>query len=436
MATHKANLRKDFIERLPIPATGRDSYFDTEVPGLRLVVFPSGKKSFRLEYRDPKGVRKSITLGRWGDITVTEARTRASKNRNTVGEGIDPLEVRRAARVKGQTLADFWPRYRAHGAKRWKPSSLAENDRLFDKYVGPALGNKPVADLATRDIRLFHESRSKTPFIANRCLALIRAMWNTAKEWEEVEGENPASRVKPYKEQARERFLTGEEVARLFDAIAEEEAAGGKSSIEREGKAKGRGGKGMTEKSSRGVTTHVAALFRLLVFTGARLGEIQHARWEYVRWDDKVLSLPDSKTGAKRILLPQPAIDELARLDKIKTGPWIIEGEVPGQALVNPQKPWRRIRKRAGLENVRIHDLRHSLASLMVSTGASLPLIGGVLGHRNHSTTARYSHLSVDPVRAALDRAVEAIQEARKAPPAKVVPVNQEVDDTKQSGTS
>jgi integrase len=428
MATHKANLRKDFIERLPIPASGRDSYFDTEVPGLRLVVFPSGIKSFRLEYRDATGSRKSITLGRFGDITVAEARKRATKNRSTVSDGLDPLEERRAARVKGQTLADFWPRYRAHGEKRWKPSSLAENDRLFVKYVSPVLGNKPITDLATRDIRLFHESRSETPFIANRCLALIRAMWNAAKEWEEVEGENPASRVKPFREQARERFLTGEEVARLFDAIAEEEAIGGLKYVEREGESAGRGGPRGKEIGSRGVTTHVAALFRLLIYSGARLGEIQHAKWEYVRWDERVLSLPDSKTGAKRILLPKPAMEELARLDKIKTGPWIIEGEVLGNALVNAQKPWRRIRKGAGLDNVRIHDLRHSLASLMVSTGASLPLIGGVLGHRNQSTTARYAHLSVDPVRAALDRAVEQIEEARSRPAAKILVINHDVE--------
>jgi integrase len=143
----------------------------------------------------------------------------------------------------------------------------------------------------------------------------------------------------------------------------------------------------------------VAAL-RLLIFTGARVSEILNLRWENVDFERGLLRIPDSKTGAKTIQLNAPALELLAkRYEGRGDSRWVIPGEVPGERLVNLGKIWRRVRKRAELEDVRLHDLRHSFASVGAAAGLSLPLIGALLGHRQASTTQRYAHLADDPVR-------------------------------------
>ena len=143
------------------------------------------------------------------------------------------------------------------------------------------------------------------------------------------------------------------------------------------------------------------AAIRLLIFTGARLSEILNLEWGHVNIERAMLSLPDSKTGKKTIYLSAPALDVLANLPRMDGNPFVICGAVPGAALVNLQKPWGRIRKRAGLEDVRLHDLRHSFASVAASGGLSLPMIGKLLGHTQAATTEKYAHLAADPIRAA-----------------------------------
>jgi integrase len=191
------------------------------------------------------------------------------------------------------------------------------------------------------------------------------------------DGSNPRRHIEKFKETKRERFLTAAELTRLDQVLSVAEITG-------------------TEPPS------VIAAFRLLLLTGCRLGEIQTLKWDYVQGSG--LLLPDSKTGAKTVPIGQPVLDVLTSLRRESGNPYVIVGKHPGSHLTDLQRSWRRIRARAGLPDVRIHDLRHSFASTAVGLGESLPVIGKLLGHSQVQTTARYAHLAHDPVRSAADR--------------------------------
>jgi integrase len=227
-----------------------------------------------------------------------------------------------------------------------------------------------------------NEPRSRSivtggPGVANKCLALLSKMFNMAEVWGlRPDGTNQCRHVKKYPRKAHERFLSEEELARLAGVLAETEAGEIESQF-------------------------VIAAIRLLVFTGCRLGEIRDLRWENVKVDSAMLLLADSKTGRKPVYLNAPALDVLTNLPRLEGNPYVICGNMEGASLVNMQKPWGRIRKKAGLTDVRIHDLRHSFASIAAEGGASLPIIGALLGHRQSATTARYAHLAADPLKSA-----------------------------------
>ena len=213
--------------------------------------------------------------------------------------------------------------------------------------------------------------------MANKCLALLSKMFNMAERWGwRSEGTNPCRHIDKYKSQPHERFLSENELARLAEALAAAE-------------------KDETE------TPFVVAAIRLLIFTGARMGEILSLEWAQVDFDNTMLFLPETKTGKKVVYLSAPALKALANVPRIDGNPFVICGARDRAHLVNLHKPWARIRKSAGLEDVRIHDLRHSFASTAAAGGLSLPIIGKLLGHTQAATTERYAHLAADPLRAA-----------------------------------
>jgi integrase len=227
-------------------------------------------------------------------------------------------------------------------------------------------------------------------------LGLLRAMLNCAERWQMIpRASNPAALIKPYPEKKRERFLSAAELRKLLDTLDAMEA-------------------------DKTINTYEAAAIRLLIFTGCRLSEITTLAWASVDLHNKRIVLEEHKTdkhGAKIIPLNAPAFDVLSTLPREDGNPYVILGEKAGQHLINLQKPWRRVRKEAKMEDVRLHDLRHSFASFAVGAGISLAVIGGLLGHRSVQTTARYAHLANDPLKQATD--IVGALFAAKPPPAK-----------------
>jgi integrase len=201
-------------------------------------------------------------------------------------------------------------------------------------------------------------------------------MMNLAEVWGyRPDGSNPTRHIEPFPEKRRERYLSEREQDRLGRALQEAERAGRER-------------------------PEVIAAIRLLIFTGCRLNEILRLRWEFVDWEQAYLRLPDSKTGSKVLHLNAPAMQVLGGL-RGGGSPWVIPGVRPGQPLVNLTRPWRRILSRAGIQSLRIHDLRHSFGAIAAGSGLALPIIGRLLGHTQVATTARYAHLADDPIRQA-----------------------------------
>ncbi len=246
-----------------------------------------------------------------------------------------------------------------------------------------------VRDISRAHVAKIHFSMKGSPYGGNRCLALLSHMFRKAEAWGlRPDGSNPTRHVDKFPETARERFLSPTELGRLGSALAD---------------------------AGRSESLYAVAAIRLLVLTGARLGEVLMLEWGHVDFGSRLLRLPDSKMGKKTIALSAPALELLAGLPRQEGNPYVICGARAGARLINLQKPWRRIRKQAGLDDVRIHDLRHSYASVAVAGGASLPLIGALLGHAQPQTTARYAHRGADPRLAAADEIATKIDAAMKA---------------------
>jgi integrase len=355
------------------PGEAESFVWDDEPPGFGLRVLPSGRRSYLIQYR-AKGRTRRLVLGPHGVLTPELARDKAIRLLADVRGGADPSAERKAERTR-PTVAELAKRYLSeHAEPKKKPSSAASDRRLLDKKILPALGHVRVADVTRAEVTRLHHQLRKVPIEANRMLALLSKMMNLAERWGlRPDGSNPCRHVERYRERKVERFLSPAELARLGEALAD---------MERE----------------RSETASVVAAVRLLAFTGARRGEILRLRWEHVDLAAACLRLPDSKTGAKTIRLNAPARQVLAGLEH--RSEWVLP-TADGREPVSLSQPWGRIRTRAKLDDVRIHDLRHAFASIGVSAGAALYVIGGLLGHTQAATTQRYAHLSDDPLRAA-----------------------------------
>jgi len=375
-----------------IPGSKDIILWDTELKGFGCKVTPSGRRAYFLYYRANGGTQRRPTIGVHGQITAEIARKIAREWLADIAMGGDPSRERKTLR-KAPAMAEFCERFmREHADVHNKDGTRYNYDRLIERFILPTLGARKVREITRADIQALHQRHRDTPYQANRLLGLLSKMFNLAEAWGyRPDHSNPTLHVKKYKESKRERFLSPDELGRLSDVLNE---------LERTGK----------EMPS------VIAAIRLLIATGARMSEILTLRWDWVNLDKRRLELPDSKTGAKFIHLNGLAMEILSAIDRDPENPHVISGGKSGQHLVNLQKPWRRIRKLADLENVRIHDLRHSFASTAAGLGQDLNMIGKLLGHTQAQTTHRYAHLADDPVRDASERIGDALAEAMKKP--------------------
>jgi integrase len=414
-------------------SAGASEFFvwDSKLPGFGLRVQPSGVMSYVAKYRAGLGraaPTRRVTLGRVGKITPDEAEKLAKRVLGAVAHGADPAAARSADR-RAATLNELAGLFLAdHVAAKRKPATADHYRHILEKLVLPWLGNRKVDQVTTVDIARLHARMRERPYLANRVVAVVGSLYSFAGRRRLLPVTfNPARGIDKYPEKGRERFLTAAELARLGDAIREAETKGIPWKID----ATKPTAKHAPKKCGRTVIgRHAAAAIRLLILCGARLREILHLRWEHVDLERGLLFLPDSKTGRKAIVLNAPAMAVLASLPRV--GAYVIAGQRAGTDREAPRadlnKPWRAVRKRAGLDGVRLHDLRHTHASIGAGAGLGLPIIGKLLGHTKAATTQKYAHLDVDPLRRASDniggRLATALGEPNpKSAPAAVVPI-------------
>ena len=371
--------------------------FDTEILGLAAKVQTSGMRTFTLDYRYA-GRQRRMTIGRWPEWSVTAARERAKDLRRMIDEGQDPLAAKEELR-EAPHITDMINRYIREHLPKLAPVNAGDQTSMLRQMLEPAWGDRLVTDITKSDVAKFldfvAEGRPRpckqkpnnrarklqghkpTPVRANRVGEVLRKMFTLAVEWE-WRADNPAQGFHRRLEHARERFLSPEELVRLAAAL--DKAA-----------------------DQRG-----ASIMRLCMLTGARVGEVRTARFEQFNLDYAIWSKPASTTKQRKIHRVPISQDVVAivrqrQLVVPKGNVWLFPGDAVGKPVREVRRFWLKIRQEADLPDVRIHDLRHTFASLLVSGGASLEVIGRLLGHSQMQTTQRYAHLMESPLRAGVD---------------------------------
>ena len=375
----------------------RDTVFwDRELKGFGVRVYPSGGKLYLAQARGPDGPdgrRKArrITVGRHPVLGAEEARRRAALIISRIKAGEHPVPLPLPAKYAGgPTVAYLAGRYlEQHVSFRCKPKTRRTARSLVNRHIVPALGSLPLAAVERSHVLALHESLRETPAMANMAVTTLRHMYTLAGDWEMVPEDfsNPCQGIPLNPERKRERFLTDAEFDRLGQVLDE---------------ASGNGG-----RISAGAVTTI----RLLMLTGCRKTEIMTLRWEHVDLGRADMRIVDGKTGSRTVHLSSSAVDVLAALPRAPDNPWVVPGAKPGTHMADIDTAWQSIRARAGLHGVRIHDIRHSFASRALALGEGLPVIGRLLGHRQIETTARYAHLTQDSVRKSAERVAVRIAE-------------------------
>lgn len=376
--------------------------WDTELKGFGLKISKGGTKSYVLKYRYGSGRRaptRRMTIGRHGSPwTPDEARAEAKRLLGLVAMKQDPAYQKQEDK-KQPTVSELCDDYLKNGCGTKKPSTIATDKGRVKRHIKPLLGRKRVKDVTKKDIIKFRDAVAigKTAIdvktghrgraivkggkgTASRTLGLLGAIFSYAID-NEVLDKNPVHGVKKFADKKNERFLTPDELIRLGTALDNSSA-----------------------------NPMAVAILKLLIFTGARKGEMEELKWSDVDFDNKFIKLGDAKTGHRIVRLSAGALQVLSERSKMKGSDFVFPAMKGDGFYQGTPKAWRIIRQSAGLENVRLHDLRHSFASIAVSGGASLPIIGALLGHKNAATTQRYAHLMDDPIKTTNERVGEVVE--------------------------
>lgn len=376
-----------------------------ELTGFGVRTRPTGRKSFIVQY-DYRGKSRKVTVGTFPTLTVEQARDRSKELLAKVQLGEDVAA--KPVTEENPTIAELCDEYLKKGCGHKKVSTVTTDKGRIDRHIKPLLGKVPVQDLKRRHIDDFFANVAVGKGIevkggegtARRTVRLLGGILSYAVDREYI-SENPRKGVKIGKDKSGERFLSGNELRRLGDALREAETVGLPWQFNEGVNAKHRPKKAENQRET--ISPHAVAAIRLLLLTGCRLGEILTLEWSQVDLERGFLRLPDSKTGKKDVVLGAAAMTVLANIPRVEGNPYVIVGEVEGKHRSDLKRPWKRITAHAGLSDLRLHDLRHSFASVGAASGMGLPIVGKLLGHASPSTTARYAHLADDPLRRASD---------------------------------
>ena len=384
------SLNQKVVARLDRPESGNKILYDGEVPGFGVRTTSAGVSSYVLDYRS-NGRKRRITIGRASEFSVVAAREEAIRLRSEIRNGADPLAQRERSRLLNPTMKDLAVRYMADYAERFKRPASIRNDRgMLEGIITPKVGNLPVASVTRQDIENLHRSLKGTPYRANRVLSLLGKAFALAIQWS-WRPDNPVRGVRRFEEDQNTRWLDRQEIKRLLSAL------------------------------DRCPDPDAANAIRLLLYTGARKGEVLAARWEDLNFKAGRWTKPKTNTKQKRqevIPLAGVALTLLRKMHLAAREPrngWVFPGRKKDSHLENIKQHWPAIRVAAGLgDDVRVHSLRHTFASHLVSQGESLETVGALLGHTQIQTTMRYSHLSDLALRNAANSFGDIVKKGRR----------------------
>ena len=388
----KVRLPKRFIDQLE-PKVAHYIVWDDDVSRFGVRVTTTGTKTFVIDYTTAVGRRRRQTIGRVGINTLDQARDAARRLLGSVLDGVDPIEAKQKARAE-DTVKAFAREYLAYAELHKKPATVRADTYALDEVIVPKLGGLKLTAVTRRGVMDIHRAQADHPAQANRIVATFRHFYTVAAMMDRVpQGFNPCVQVVKYPEAERKRFLSGEELTRL----------------------------GKVLKNLEPEHPYKVRAVRLLLLTGCRLNEILALRWDDVDIDGAVLHLRDAKAGPRDVPLGGPAIALLTAAER--DSDWVIPSRSrKGRHLINLSTFWHNnVTTAAKLEGVRLHDLRHTVGSVGAGAGLSMLLIGNVLGHKQASTTERYSHVARGPQHEAADRISGEIAAALDGKTAKVV---------------
>ena len=383
---------KDKIESLSLPEKNRITYHDLhkQAAGLQLRVTPNGAKSFCVFRRTRGGRPERVTLGSYPEMTIDQARRQAALINAAIAEGSNPAEVKRAHKAErtfGVLFEEYLKRHAKPNKKTW-----GEDAQRFEQYLKKTLSNKKVSAVDRKSIATIHSdiTLGGHPTVANRVLALISGVFGWAINAGLLEN-NPARGIKRNREKSRDRFLQNDELPRFFDALAMEE------------------------------NDVVRDFINVALLTGARRSNVLTMRWQDINFSRSEWRIHETKNGdPQTVTLSPEVVGLLQKRRENASSPFVFPGNGISGHLTDPKKGWERLLERAGLENLRIHDLRRTLGSWQAKTGASLAIIGKSLNHKNVATTAIYARLDLDPVRDSVNTATAAMMNAGRSAPIKI----------------
>lgn len=367
------------LKSLDPPTVGRKIVYDEQLKGFGVRINSSGKRSFVLNYYF-KGRERRMKIGDYPTWSVLAARKRAAELKMQIANSIDPLETRQAE-YAAPTVKDMWERYERDHLCKLAARGQQDQRSMYQKSIGPKLGKKKVQDVTFNDCEALHRALTMDrPIRANRVIEVVRRMFNLAIRWGWID-RNPAIGIEKNPENKRERYLSQDEIARLIAAL-----------------------------DSHHRRTSCDAI-KFMLFTGCRKGEALNARWDQFDGELKIWTKEAAFTKQKRLhRVPVSSVitDLLIKRRSDSVSKYIFAG-ANGDALTDVKKTWTTVIRNAEIDNVRIHDLRHTFASIGISQGQSLHIVGAMLGHTQPNTTARYAHLFDAPLIQATQKVANAL---------------------------